>query len=195
MVAEKRVKEVRSCVMDSLEIRQDDSGASKIVGHAAVFNSLSEPIAGMFYERIKPGAFSRAIKEGQDVRALFNHDSNYVLGRTKSKTLSLEEDSQGLYIEIVPPKTRFAEDLAVSIERGDISQMSFGFIVRSETWLSGAGPNGLDIREVVDVDLFDVSPVTYPAYPDTDVAVRSYQERLNMNADLHFKLRLRKSYL
>ncbi len=169
--------ERRTITVDRLEIRADDEGKTqKIVGHAAVFDTFSEPIFGMFVERIQPGAFKRAIEEEQDVRALVNHDESAILGRTKSGTLELREDDEGLAIEIDPPDTSYAHDLIESIRRGDIDQMSFSFRATKELFSEGEGPNGEDVRDLIDVDLFDVSPVTFPAYPDTDLAVRKHKE-------------------
>jgi len=151
------------------ELRADKE-AGTIEGYAAVFNEEAS-IGGMFREVIKPGAFKRAIKDGQDVRALWNHDSNHILGRTKADTLTLEEDKKGLWISIIPPNTRFASDLVESIRRGDIDQMSFAFIATEEKWIEKKDEPAL--REIIDVDLFDVSPVTYPAYEGTEVGLRS----------------------
>ena len=154
-----------------VRVKRDADGKPQIVGHAAVFDSLSEDLGG-FREKIAPGAFKRALKEQQDVRALFNHDPNVVLGRTKNGTLRLEEDDDGLLSEIDPPDTQVARDLMVSMERGDVDQMSFGFVTKKDEWEETEGG---DIRTLLDVDLYDVSPVTFPAYPDTDVAVRSHE--------------------
>ena len=99
-----------------------------------------------------------------------NHDPNFVLGRTKNGTLRVQEDETGLAVEIDPPETAWADDLLVSIGRGDISQMSFAFRVGEESWET---VDGIDIRTILSFDeIFDVSPVTYPAYPDTDVSLR-----------------------
>ena len=154
----------------SIEIEKREEGAASIVGHAAVFNTLSENLGG-FRERIAPGAFTESI-QADDVRALFNHDPNFVLGRNKAGTLDLTEDDQGLAIRISPPDTTFARDLMVSMGRRDITQMSFGFTVMpdGQSWEEDA--DGMVIRTLRKVRLFDVSPVTYPAYPQTDVAVR-----------------------
>ena len=156
------------------ELRTDDEG--KIAGYAAVFNEEAV-IGNWFRERIDPGAFKRAIKEKQDVRALFNHNADYVLGRTISKTLRLQEDEQGLWIECEPPNTQFAHDLMESIRRGDISEMSFAFTVPNkdgEDWDESETKEGkLPLRIIRDVDLYDVSPVTYPAYEGTSVGLRS----------------------
>ena len=178
-------QEKRSFDIDGLEVRQDGDAPPVIRGHAAVFNSLSEPIMGMFREQIAPGAFQKTLRK-PDVRALFNHDPNYILGRArghKVDTLRLREDDKGLAIEIDPPDTQPARDLMVSIKRGDISQMSFAFSVVSEDWEMTEGQ--LDTRTLKEVALHDVSPVTYPAYRKTDVAVRSYQSWLDEcgNAD------------
>lgn len=148
-----------------------DPGSGKITGYAAVFNSYSERL-GWFREIIIPGAFAASI-ETDDVRALWNHDANYVLGRNRAGTLLLEEDARGLKVEIDPPDTQWARDLQESIRRGDVTQMSFGFFVQDEIWRK---EDGDDIRELRKVELFDVSPVTYPAYPATEVGIRSLKE-------------------
>ena len=160
--------ERRAFAIDNLEIRKQAAGPGTIAGHAAVFNSLSVNLGG-FREKIDPGAFKRTIKES-DIRALFNHDANQVLGRNKAATLRLTEDEQGLAIEIDPPDTQAARDLTVLIERGDVSQMSFGFRTITDRWETQGGEQ---IRTLEEVDLFDVSPVTFPAYPETDVALRA----------------------
>lgn len=166
--------ERRAFTCDELRVLdQDEANATKpkLRGHAAVFNSLSERMYG-FREIILPGAFTDAIVN-DDVRALWNHNPDYVLGRNRAKTLGLSEDATGLAVEIDPPDTQWARDLLVSIRRGDVTQMSFGFQVLSERWEK---KDGEVIRTLTKLRLFDVSPVTYPAYPATDVSVRSLQE-------------------
>lgn len=167
-------KECRAFTLENLTIETRDDGAKRIVGHAAVFNQLSEDLGG-FREQIAPGAFEEAIKT-DDIRALFNHDANLVLGRNRAKTLTLKEDATGLAIEILPPDTQYARDLMVSMERGDITQMSFGFSVRPNGQNWAKNDDGLYIRTLTRVRLYDVSPVTYPAYPQTDVALRALNE-------------------
>ena len=153
-----------------LEVRAD--GKRTLAGHAAVFDQLSEDLGG-FRERIIPGAFAEAIKN-DDVRALLGHDANFLLGRNRSGTLRLSEDSKGLAIEIDLADTQFVRDLVVTpIERGDLSQMSFGFSVRSSGGQSWEQTDaGMVIRTLSSLRLFDVSPVAFPAYPQTDVAMR-----------------------
>ena len=160
-------KEIRTV---PIELRVEGGDTPKIVGHAAVFNKWSEDLGG-FREKIASGAFTKTIKEG-DIRALFNHDANFVLGRNKAGTLTLEEDKKGLKVSIDPPDAQWARDLTTSIERGDITQMSFGFRTIKDQWTTPK--DGKDNqRELLEVELFDVSPVTFPAYPQTDVGVRS----------------------
>lgn len=139
-------------------------------GYAAVFNSPTV-IAGYFREQIAPGAFSDAIKNC-DVRALFNHDANFVIGRNVAKTLVLTEDDRGLTWRASPPPTTWARDLAVSIDRGDISGCSFSFVPSVEEW-DYAGD--MPLRTIMRCDLYDVSAVTYPAYEDTSVALRTLE--------------------
>lgn len=164
-------KESRTFVF---EMRKEGE-SRKMVGHAAVFNQEAD-IGGWFKEVIEPGAFVDTIKD-DDVRALFNHDENFPLGRNIAGTLSLSEDDTGLKVEIDPPDTQYARDLAVSIERGDISQMSFAFQTLKEEWQFAEAKGDMDLRRIKKVRLFDVSPVTFPAYEGTDIALRSRDER------------------
>jgi HK97 family phage prohead protease len=147
-----------------------DDGQKCIAGYAAVFDMWSDDL-GWFREKIQRGAFSEAIGKSDTV-ALFNHDSNLVLGRVSNGTLRLKEDERGLYMEVDLPDTQAASDLYKLIERGDIKQQSFGFIVDGNEWNKAK-----DERTITKVrELIDVSPVTFPAYPDTTVAKRSRDE-------------------
>lgn len=153
------------------ELRAEGEGAERrIVGYAAVFNVLSVNLGG-FREIIMPGAFKRTIGEA-DVRAVINHDANLVLGRNKAGTLTLREDEIGLRYEIIPPDTQYARDLIVSLDRGDIDQSSFSFRAVEESWKYPTEQEPLPTRVLHDVDLFDVSPVTFPAYQETTVQAR-----------------------
>jgi len=124
-----------------------------------------------------PGCFADALKTS-DIRALFNHDPNYVLGRNMSGTCRLIEDEKGLRFEVDPPDTTYARDLQVSMSRGDINQCSFGFRVAEDGDAWRKEPDGTYLRSIMKVDrLFDVSPVTYPAYTSTSCAVRSLLQK------------------
>ena len=156
---------------EGLELRAKEGGGKTLTGYAAVFDSLSEDLGG-FREIIKPGAFDRALKDKHDVRALVNHDNSLLLGRTASGTLRLSTDARGLKYEIDMPDTTAARDVAESIKRGDISGSSFGFRTIADAWPK---IEGVVTREVLDLELLDVSPVTYPAYPATQVSLRALE--------------------
>ena len=151
------------------ELRSDPEGKN-IEGYAAVFGQFSLDLGG-FKEKIKKGAFTKTIKEG-DARALWNHEDKYVLGRISAKTLMLEEDDHGLKVRIEPPNSTWANDLKESIKRGDVKEMSFGFSTIKDTWTYNNEADAVE-RELLEVRLYEVSIVTFPAYPQTDVAVRA----------------------
>ena len=153
-----------------LEIKADDT-TGKFVGHAAVFNEIGE--GAFFREQISPGAFKASIKK-DDIRALHNHNSDYVLGRNKAGTLKLKEDDIGLKVEITPPDTQWARDLRESLRRGDINQMSFGFEVLREVW-----DEEDELRTLEKVKLWEVSTVTFPFYEGTDVSIRTREDIWN----------------
>jgi len=152
-----------------------DDGSPKIEGYAAVFGKYSENLGG-FVEKIKPGAFTDALKKS-DARALFNHDPNIILGRESAGTLSLKQDDRGLFMSVDPPKTQRAEEIMAGIQRGDITQQSFGFTVAEDSWRRSEKYGEIRTIEKIGT-LYDVSPVTFPAYPDTKVALRSRESWL-----------------
>lgn len=156
------------------EVRMvDEDGKRYIEGYAAKFNTRSEDFGG-WYETIAPGAFSDVLKD--DVRALIDHDPSKILGRTKSGTLQLWQDETGLRYRAELPNTSYANDLSESVSRGDVDQSSFGFRIADQSWETR---DGVEYRVINKVErLYDVSPVTFPAYPDTSVAKRSLIEAL-----------------
>tara|TARA_R100001530_G_C4321449_1_gene155994 strand:+ start:4596 stop:5537 length:942 start_codon:yes stop_codon:yes gene_type:complete len=154
----------------NIKLEKRNSGSETtpvVVGHAAVFDTLSEDLGG-FQERINKNAFDGVLDN--DVRAFFNHDPNHLLARTSSGTLKLSVDEKGLKYEFSVPDTSSGRDLLVSMERGDISQSSFAFTIDDDSWDK---ENGMDIRTINKVKrLYDVSPVSIPAYPGAnDLAV------------------------
>jgi hypothetical protein len=164
----------RRYVNTTLELRDDD--AEPIVsGYAARFNELSEELWG-FREIILPGAFADALK-APDIRALFNHDPSQIVARTKNNTLKVWEDEKGLRYEFQPNmKTAAGRDLVELLRRGDVDQSSFAFSMEGgiEEWDDSGD---IPIRKLIKIPrLYDVSPVTYPAYPSTSVGVRSAQD-------------------
>lgn len=165
-------REVRNSVMDIRAIIGADGAPSKIIGHAAKFNSLSQDLGG-YFERIAPGAFAMSILE-DDIRVLWNHDSNIVLGRNKAGTMRIVEDEIGLAYEVDTPDTQYVRDMVVSpIVRGDVSQCSFAFRCIEDRWDK---IDGVYVRTLLKCKLYEVSPVTFPAYLDTNVATRSLEQ-------------------
>jgi HK97 family phage prohead protease len=170
----------------SIELRAAAEGEEpkKVFGYAAKFNSRSENLGSegyQFYEVLHPGAFDDVMND--DVRALFNHESSAILARSKNGTGSLQIgiDATGLWYEFEAPDTQVGRDLMTSLKRGDVDQSSFSFTVSKDgqEWTEtrdGDGPT-IFTRTIKKVSrLYDVSPVTYPAYPDATVALRSLEE-------------------
>jgi len=154
-----------------IEVRETGEGESrKIVGYAAVYSRQSEDLG--FIETIEPGAFDGA--DTTDVRALINHDADKILGRTSSGTLIVNIDENGLRYQLDAPDTTYANDLLVSMKRGDITQSSFAFAGVEDIWEERDGKTYRTIKKIRTV--YDVSPVTYPAYPDASVALRSLEQ-------------------
>ena len=169
----------------NIETRVDstEDGRDLVVGHASVYDSRSNNLGG-FYEFIERGAFNEELISNSDVRALINHDPNLILARNTSGTLNLTADERGLKYEFEMPETSYGKDLAISMKRGDITQSSFAFTVAEDDWSTDA--DGNNIRTIKKIDrLYDVSPVTYPAYnmAESDLVVakrglKEYQESL-----------------
>lgn len=163
----------------SVEVRSE-SGSQVAVGYAARFDALSQNLGG-FVERIEPRAFNQTVVEA-DVRALFNHDANFVLGRKSAGTLRMDVDEQGLRYEIDLPDTATGRDLGVLLKRGDISGSSFGFRVLDDEW--GETDDGFPLRTLKNVALRDVGPVTFPAYTAAESALRSLAEARSLDIDV-----------
>lgn len=166
----------------ALEIRAGDKPAEGSVGtirgYASVFNARSELMelwsGACFYEVIKPGAFARSLAS-HDIRALSHHETTAVIGRSSAKTLRIREDEKGLYYEVDLPDTTHGRDLLASILRGDIDASSFAMSEVTDTWRRECTQNGVAIfvREITDLRLWEVSPVTWPAYSASSVSARA----------------------
>jgi HK97 family phage prohead protease len=169
----------RRVVTVPMEARNSDGEGRTLTGYAALYGSETR-IGSYFRETIEQGAFRSALARRDDVRALFNHDPNYVLGRLEAGTLQLSEDSRGLKYTVTLPDTQAGRDLWTSVQRGDVSQSSFAFSVDAEEWRDMQ--DAMPLRVVKDVHLYDVSPVTYPAYDETSVSARSQAEALRAAA-------------
>lgn len=158
--------------IEDVEIRETD-GKNTITGYAAVFEKLSVPIHDWFREKIRKGAFKDSL-QNNNVRALWNHNPDFVLGSSKTNTLRLKETDKGLRFELDAPDTQAGRDAIVVIKRGDVDGMSFGFRVRKQEW-DEKDPKNI-IRTLIDVDLREISPTAFPAYLDTKVKVRTVKE-------------------
>lgn len=150
--------------------RRAEGEIAGLKGYAAVFNKRSVELWG-FYEVVAPGAFADSLAAGDDVRALWNHDPTWILARSTNGSLRLREDSNGLLSEIDPLDTPINRGFVAAIERGDVTQMSFAFVATEAQWDIDA--NEQWVRTILRAKLYDVSPVTYPAYPDTSIGLRS----------------------
>jgi hypothetical protein len=175
--------------MNQIEIRATADlslKGKKIIGRPVVYSSPSQDLGG-FVEVISAGAFGDSLKN--DIRALVEHDNKLILGRTAAGTMTIMEDSQGLLVEIDPPNIQAARDLMISIERGDISGMSFGFTVNQDgaKWDFEQIPA---LRTVTSANLIEVTITALPAYKATnvEVAMRSLQEQHKSN-DIDIMLR------
>lgn len=172
-------REIRS-VSAELRVARADDGSRTISG-LIPYNSSSVDLGG-FQEIIAPSAFASALKEGSDVLALRDHDPKLLLGRTKSKTLTLSDSPEGLRYSIKLPNTTVANDLAESIERGDLDSTSFGFRCIEDRW---AAADDSVIRTLLNVELIECSPCSFPAYSDSHVALRSAPPELRSRLHPH----------
>lgn len=167
-------KELR-LISGPVEVRDATEEAPvTISGYAIRFNSETT-IGGCFREVVRPSAIPDDIQT-HDVRALWNHNSDFPIGRTTNGSLTFEKDVNGLRFDLVPSNTSWGKDAVEAIRRGDVSGMSFGFFTDDDRWSDQGKP--LPLRELLGVDLLEVSPVTFPAYPSTSVGARSAEEIL-----------------
>ena len=178
------MRQMRACTIQRREVVYDanasgdtEPSSRMVYGYAMLYDTptvLWESDDFQYVEVIERGAATEALKNS-DIRALFNHNPNYILARTSSNTLTVREDEKGLYFEFEAPETSTGNDLLVSIQRGDISQASFAFDISERSVLREQKADG---KEVITItirkmsELYDVSPVTYPAYKDTEVSMR-----------------------
>lgn len=171
--------------MDALEVRAGTlrtASPGRLTGYAAVFNS--EAVIGDFVEVIRRGAFTRSLAAASNVRALYHHQGDALLGTTRAGTLKLTEDTHGLRFDLALPDTSHGRDLAILVDRGDVAGCSFGFRVAEggDRWEQRGGQM---VRELLDVDLAEITLTADPAYIDTSVAKRSMPGRDARALSLH----------
>lgn len=162
--------EIRSGLIREVRVAKADDGSHTVSGYAIVYNSPSVDLGG-FVEYVAPGALSRTLTENPDVLCLRDHKPELLLGRTTVGTLTLEDDHIGLRFTCSLPSTTAANDLAESLQRGDIDACSFMMTVVKDTWSQDS--QGNITRTLLDIDLDEVSVVSFPAYPDTSAALRT----------------------
>jgi HK97 family phage prohead protease len=178
---ERRVAMTAGAPGTRLKAESRADGTGRLEGYAAVYFDPSNPgtqfqLGKDVFERVLPGCFERALKEGDDCRLLLNHDPNFSLARTRSRTLALSSDKTGLRIRASLGKSPFAASVLESVQRGDVSEMSFAFIIDRQNWREEKqGDKTIAIRELLSVRLLDVSCVTYAAYEGTSVYARDNQ--------------------
>ena len=168
-----------------LEIRASgtlSATGKTLTGYAAVFNS--EAVLGDFSEVIRQGAFAKSLATGSNIRALYQHQGDALLGTTRGGTLQLREDAKGLAFELALPDTTHGKDLAILVGRGDVAGCSFGFKVPEggDRWEERGSTL---VRELLNVDLVEITLTSDPAYQDTTVALRNMpitQSFWDMNA-------------
>ena len=177
--------------IDGAEVRATKSPTGtieKIGGRGVVYNSLSLDLGG-FRERFLPGAFASWLASGYNIRSLFNHNADVILGDTRTKTLRLSDGSDGLSYEVDLPATQTIQDMVgAPVERGTIAGNSFQFAVRETEGVKWEKIDGEWIRNVSRAEIYEIGPVVFPAYPQTDVAARSFQEFLKVAGDTDAEL-------
>lgn len=165
--------------LTAVELREEGDGPRSISWYPALFDQLSEDLGG-FRERIGRRAFSKTLEE-REVRALVNHDPSQILSRTSNGSLKVKVDLKGLFADSAIPETSYAQDLLANLRNGNISGGSFAFQVLQDNWkleaLEGE-EEPVPVRNIQEARLFDVSLVTFPAYPATEgsLSLRSLAE-------------------
>lgn len=174
--------EVRSSARPELRDASAENSIGTLAGYAATFDKDTR-IGDHFIERFRPGAFTATLKD-YDQRALAHHDRGRVIGRRSAGTLRLTQDDKGLAFEIDLPDTTDGRDVKVSVERGDIDGMSFAFRPTKEEW---DDTGDIPVRTIIEADLIEVSPVTFPQYDGTQLALRSLKNHRNETKSHNFR--------
>lgn len=178
--------ETRELLSAGIEIRSSENGVRTIYGYAVKWEMKSSQM-GFWYtfqEQFKKGSFSESLTN-DDQRALWSHDISKVLGRTKNGTLRLFEDDIGLRFEVDLPNNTLGDDTYETINRGDVDGVSFGFSASIEEW-DESDPENV-IRTITKAKLIEISPVAFPAYPDSQVSARSNDPYKNFLEARHKK--------
>lgn len=185
-------KEIRYLPISQMQIRKNENDETKlsVVGYVVKFNERSQLLYDEFYEKVARGAFSKSL-EDNTIKALWDHNTNLVLGSTRSKTLRLKEDDTGLYFELDLPNNEIGKNAYESITRGDVDGVSFGFFVRDDGWEYKKDEDVYE-RTLLDIDLREISPTPFPAYENSEVNKRSILLEMNIKTKEQRKLELEK---
>ena len=166
-------KEIRKFIATDLETRTEENSSEKIItGYINKFNTRSQYMG--FYEEVRNGAFDKTLSDGHNIYAMYNHDSNMILGSTRSGSLKLNTDDVGLHFELrINPNISYAKDLYELVRSGDIAGCSFGFYVLDDSW--SYTEDKIDLRTVKEVELIEVTITPFPAYLDSEASCRSFE--------------------
>lgn len=158
------------------EVRMETADDStKIIGAGAVYNKRSQDLGG-FFEIIREGAFKNSLEEGREIKSFYNHDPSMVLGTTASEPpLVINDDKRGLHYEVEIPDTSYGNDLRENLKRKNVTGSSFSFVATDDNWYKD--DSGATVREIIAAELFELGPVTNPAYLPTSAQLRSLQDK------------------
>lgn len=166
-------KETRQIVVESIETRAAEDNSMVIEGYITKFNTKSQ-FLGWFFEQVSPQAFDKTLADGHNIYALYNHDSDKLLGSTKTGTLELNTDNIGLRFKLtLNPNVSYSRDVFELVKSKEVEGCSFGFYCNDDDWSTQS--DGTDLRILLEVELIEVTITPYPAYLDSEANTRSYK--------------------
>ena len=170
---EKQQKEIRKIIVTNLETRTLEDTEEKVIsGYINKFNTRSQYMG--FYEEVAKGAFDKTLADGHNIYAMYNHNSDMILGSTRSGSLKLNTDNIGLHFELrINPKISYASDIAELVKSGDLEGCSFGFWVTDDEWTYTE--DKIDLRIIKELELIEVTITPFPAYLDSEASCRSFE--------------------
>lgn len=184
-------KEIRQIIIESIETRATEDNAMIIEGYITKFNTKSQ-FMEWFFEQVSPQAFDKTLSDGHNIYALYNHDSDKLLGSTKTGTLELNTDNIGLRFKLtLNSNVSYARDVYELVKAREVEGCSFGFICNNDEWVTQS--DGTDLRTLLDVELIEVTITPYPAYLDSEANTRSYKnhkQELEAKEQKELKLKL-----
>ena len=169
---EKQQNEIRKIIVTDLETRTLEDTEEKVIsGYINKFNTRSQYMG--FYEEVAKGAFDKTLADGHNIYAMYNHNSDMILGSTRSGSLKLNTDNIGLHFELrINPNISYASDIAELVKSGDLEGCSFGFWVTDDEWTYTE--DKIDLRIIKELELIEVTITPFPAYLDSEASCRSF---------------------